>query len=221
MHYTSHALTTSPEEEPVTVNEADSFLRGNGYIIDEETIVLSDLICSARKYVEDITGKALITQTWTMYLDRWPNTPNSMPWWSGVRQGAIDQWKSAGEVELPRGPLQSIALVQTYSSTNVATTVDPSTYYIDELSDPGKLIFNDGVTLPTFTRTRRGIKISYVCGYGDTRHAVPSPLRMAIKQLVAHWYERRELANPQSDDQIARVPLHVDHLLRSYRKVRL
>ena len=40
-------------------------------------------------------------------------------------------------------------------------------------------------------RPRNGISIDLRAGYGATAEAVPATLRLAIRILVAHWFENR------------------------------
>jgi uncharacterized phiE125 gp8 family phage protein len=218
----TNARTTEPTVEPVTAAEVDSYLRGDGELEAADEAELEALIASAREYVELQTRRALITQTWTMYLDCWPRRgPQELEWWDGVREGAITQIDPTGSVELPIGPLQSVVHVKTYDQSNVATTMDSDQYFLDRLSVPGTLNLNTGVSWPVFTRNKNGIEIQYIAGYGDSAADVPHPLCLAIKMLAAHWYENREFVKTQSDQNQAPSPLHVQSILNRYKVFRL
>lgn len=207
--------------EPVTPEQLDTQLRGDGVLAAEEGDFLQDLIKSAREYVEEHTRRALITQTWRLVMDAFPSVPNNdLKWWDGVREGSISMG-TQGYIELPRGPLQSITSFKVYNNDNSSTTVDSTSYFADINSTPGQLILNTGVAWPVFTRHRNGIEIDYVAGYGDLVTDVPSPLRTAIKQLAAHWYENRELVKTQSDQNQAMAPIHVQSILNRYRVKKL
>jgi uncharacterized phiE125 gp8 family phage protein len=64
-----------------------------------------------------------------------------------------------------------------------------------------------------------GIEIAFTAGFGATAEDVPMPIRLAIKMLVAHWYEMREpvLAGEAGNA----LPLGVASLIAPYREVRL
>lgn len=216
----SNKRTTDPAVEPVTAEELDAHLRGDGVLASAEGPFLTELIQAAREYVEEYTRRALITQSYTLVLDAWPRIQNDIGWWDGVRQGSITQGDQR-YVELPIGPLQSVTSINTYDQDNAATVFDASYYFEDTNASPGQVILNNGVVWPIFTRSRNGIEIVYVAGYGDAATDVPAPLRMAIKQLAAHWYENREYVKTQSDQNQAPSPLHVQSILKRYRVERL
>lgn len=217
---TSHKRTQEPTIEPVTRVELDDFLRGDGVLAANEADLLDSLIKTAREFIEEHTGRALITQTWTINMDRWPHIEQELGWWDGVREGAIGAGNS-DKIELPKSPLQSVTSVSTFAADNTETVFDSANYYLDTMSSPGAIILNQGVVWPSFTRNRNGIKIVYVAGYGDSPTDVPSTLRTAIKMLAAHWYENREWVKTQSDQNQAPAPLHVTAMIKTYKVLKL
>jgi uncharacterized phiE125 gp8 family phage protein len=57
------------EEEPLSLADAKLFLHIDHTVDDT---LISDLIRAARKHVETVTGKRLVTQIWRLVLDQWP-----------------------------------------------------------------------------------------------------------------------------------------------------
>jgi len=217
----SNKRTTDPAVEPITADELDTHLRGDGVLAANEGDFLESVITAAREYVEEFTRRALITQSYTLVMDSWPSVKNEgLGWWDGVREGSISQ-DLQGHVELPMGPLQSITSVTTYAADNTSTVFDSSNYFIDSNQTPGQLVLNTGTVWPSFTRTRNGIEIVYVAGYGNNATDVPGALKMAVKQLAAHWYENREYTKTQSDQNQAPAPLHVQSILNRWKVKRL
>lgn len=217
----SNKRTTDPAIEPVTAEELDAHLRGDGVLASNEGSFLDSLITAAREYVEEFTRRALITQSYTLVMDAWPSVRNdNLGWWDGVREGSISMGQQ-GYVELPISPLQSVTSVTTYDDDNSSTVFSSSNYFVDTNAIPGQLILNTGTVWPVFTRTRNGIEIEYVAGYGDNATDVPGALRIAVKQLAAHWYENREFTKIQSDQNQAPAPLHVQSILNRWRVKRL
>lgn len=161
-------LYTAPVAEPVTAEEMKLYLRVDS--TDEETLVGS-LIAAARRHVELITGRALITQTWDGWLDAFP--PNS------------------GEIVLPFGKAQKLT---TFSYTDIDGTeaaVDSATYDLDADSDPGRIVLKYGETWPAVTlATKNPIKLNWDCGYG-LAVSVPEDIKTAIKWMVADLFENR------------------------------
>lgn len=186
--YRGNRLVTAPAAEPVTVSEVKAYLRITGP--DDDTL-LTDMIEEARQFIEDMTGLAMITQTWQLTLDRWPGYHE--PWWDGVRQGSIaDLSRTPGHVTMPRYPLQSISGVDVYAEDNTSTAVTvANVFYTDTQQMPGRMALRDGQTWPVATRQTNGIEITYVAGFGDALPDVPAPLKRAVKSLVTFMYENR------------------------------
>lgn len=184
--FRGHALVNPPACEPVTLSEFKAHIKHPGG--NDEDAILSLYISSAREYCEEVTGLALITQTWLLTLDRWPTERE--PWWDGVRDGAIGALYSssrASDVLLPRYPLQSITGIDVDSAAiNVANT-----FIVDTQQKPGRLVLKFGSALPQHVEAANAIQITYVSGYGNDSGSVPAPLRLAVLQMAAYLYTHR------------------------------
>jgi len=188
-------LTSGPAIEPVTLAEAKAHLRVDGSA--EDTLIAS-LIITSRLHIEAALGLALITQSWSIFLDAWP--PGS-------------------QLALPLRPVQSIAAVKLYAADESVATVPADTYQLDGAAVPARLVRRGSLTWPKPSRAANGIEIAFVAGYGDAAADVPAPIRQAVLLLVAHWHEHREPVAIGATD--ASAPSMVSDLLRPYRWVRL
>jgi len=190
--FRGNVLTTAPAIEPVTDSELRTFLRESETGLPDEEA--NDFIAEARQFIEEMTGLSLINQTWTMSLDRWPQSSGGQ-WRSGVRQGAVSELtKSNGfdSVHLPRYPLTSITSVTTYAEKSESTAVIVADVFdVDTAQRPGRLTLKSGSAWPTASRANNAIEIVYVAGFGATAADVPKVLRRAIKQLAAALYSGR------------------------------
>lgn len=183
--YRGHTLTDAPTSEPITLTEAKSHLGISG---TDDDVMLSMMITAARQHAEQMTGLALITQTWTLTLDGWPC--GSTAWWDGVREGSISDLYAAGKpaaVTMPRYPLQSITSI---TVDGTAITVG-DTFTVDTQRMPGRIALKSGATLPAVTESANGISIIYVAGFGATATNVPAVLKMGLLQMVASLYANR------------------------------
>ena len=147
----------------IIVNEAES----------AEDDLLAAIITASREHVEDITRRALITQTWDYFLDKFP---------------------SSNSFKIPRGNLQGITHIKYTDSDGDETTLTVDTDYIVEYNGDqcGRIVLPYGETWPSFTAyTSKPIVTRYVCGYGATAASVPSKIRTAIKMICADMYEMR------------------------------
>ena len=143
-------------------------------VASTEDDYLNSLIKTARLRVEDYLNRALITQTWYFYFDRFP---------------ADDRMK------LSMGTLQSItpAEFKYTDSGGTATTVPATIYEIDTAVIPGEIVLKYGQSWPTAElKTVNPIVLEAVVGYGDERTDVPENVRQAILILCADMYEHRE-----------------------------
>jgi len=186
-------LTGAPASEPVTVAEAKAHLRVDGAA--EDTLIAS-LIMTSRLHVEAALDLALITQSWRLVLDRWPQ---------------------ARHVVLPLRPLQTVEEVRVIASDGEPTIVAASAYLVDAVRAPPRLVRRSPLPVPG--REVGGIEIDFTAGYGDAAEDVPAPIRQALLQLVAHWYEHREPIEVGAADMA--VPSAVSELLAPYRIKRL
>lgn len=183
--------TAAPASEPVTTDEAKSHVRVD--ISDDDTLIDS-LIASARDTIEKLARRALITQTWRLSLDNWPD---------------------GDAIELPRPPLQSVSSITYTESDGTVNTWDTSGYIVDTDSEPGRVVLAYGESWPSVTLyPAAAIKITFVAGYGDEAGDVPEPWKQAIKLLVAHWYENRE---PIQAGKMEQIPFAVDSLIHMDR----
>jgi uncharacterized phiE125 gp8 family phage protein len=91
-----------------------------------------------------------------------------------------------------------------------------------------KPLLDDGFTVDASTRPATvrlqglgllQVQIDFTAGFGAAASDVPAPIRHALLQLVAHWYENREpVVFGQS---VTRIPNAVSELLMPYRQARL
>jgi uncharacterized phiE125 gp8 family phage protein len=188
-------LTAGPALEPITLAEAKAHLRIDG---TAEDALIAGLIVTARLHVEAAAGLALLTQSWSYFLDFWPPGP---------------------ALRLPLRPVQSIAAVRLYDADAAVTTLDAALYLLDGAGSPPRLIRQGALAWPVPGRTANGIEVAFVAGYGDAAADVPKPVRHAVLLLTAHWYEHR---TPLEVGPVAQpVPDMVADLLHPYRSPRL
>jgi uncharacterized phiE125 gp8 family phage protein len=156
-------LTSPPTAEPITLAEAKLYLKLDTTSDDD---LVTTLITAARARAEWHTGRALITQSWTLWLDTWPDI-----------------------VTIPLPPLQAVTSVTTYTQDDTAHTVDPSTYIVDHAAN--RLARKQTCAAPTGLRRINAIAVTFTAGYGAAATDVPALLREAILELIAFLYENR------------------------------
>jgi uncharacterized phiE125 gp8 family phage protein len=186
-------LLNGPAVEPLALAEAKAYLRVE---TSDEDETIAALIAAARLHVEAQTRRALITQSWRLTLDAWPE---------------------CGRVTLRPAPLQSLSAARVYDANNVAHALDLQNF-VPDLAASSINFASWAVAQPE--RAASGIELDVVCGYGDGAEVVPEALRQAIRLLVAHWYENRGLVVPGAMS-LASLPSTAAALIAPYRMVSL
>jgi uncharacterized phiE125 gp8 family phage protein len=204
----SFSLVTPPGCEPVTLAEAKAHARIDSSADD---VLITSLIAAARQWIEKTTGRALINQTWQLAIDRFASVDTC---------GGIDGFRA---LKLPRAPLQSVTSIASYDDADNATIWPAANYFVDTAHEPGRIALRNGAVWPAPTRDVNSIIITYVAGYGSSAASVPEAIKLALKQLVAHWYEHRGDAAVSSASRGANVaavlpvPMVIQALLDPYR----
>ena len=160
-----------------------------------EDDLLSDLITTARMEVESDTRRALITQTWDYYLDKFP---------------------ACNYIKLPLGNLATVTHVKYTDSDGDQTTMTVTTEYLVETNGEnyGRIILPYGVTWPSFTEyPSKAVVIRFVCGYGNAASDVPAMAKAAIKRRCALLYFNRGASDDITDKTYDRL---IDNIPRLY-----
>ncbi len=188
--FTSLRRTTEPAALAVLLTTAKAHLRVSH---SSEDTILGVYLGAAIRYVEEITGRALITQSWTLTL----------PGFSDL-------------IVLPRPPFTSLTTFTYLDEDSVSRTVSSSLYTSDTASDPGAIRRKPGSSWPTTDCTASCVTAVYAAGYGASETSVPDPIKQAILLLVGHFYENREAVSVGGSTP-TEYPLAVDALLMPYR----
>lgn len=161
-------LTSAPASEPLTLDEVRTFLRVTS--VTEDDYILN-LISVARSCAEDFLNRALIQQTWTLYLRDFP---------------------SDAEIVLPLAPLSSVTSVKYYNSANRLTTLTVNTdYYVDAKSQPGRIVLPESVSWPTCYDKPNAVEIVFVAGYGAAASAIPGRILQGMLMHISDMFENR------------------------------
>ena len=157
-------LTFAPQTEPLSLEEAKSWLRVD---TDDEDQLIQSLIVSARLAVEAATNRLLITQHWRLLLDAWP----------------LDL-----TLPLPFAPVREVVRVTITDQAGGAVSAQAAQYRLEGNLDRARLVLSPSLPNPGVSRS--GISIDVSVGYGEAA-AVPEALRLAMRQLIAFWFANR------------------------------
>lgn len=160
-------LITAATVLAVSLIEAKAHLRVDS--ADDDTLIEA-MIGAATQAAEQMTGRALMTQTWELTLDAFP-----------------------AALELTRVPAQSITSITYADSAGTATVMAAPLYALDNADDFG-FAYVVPVYAGAWPATRdeiNAVKVRYVAGYADAA-SVPESIKSWIKLQVGAMLEGRE-----------------------------
>lgn len=164
-------LITAPTEEPVSIDEAKTWAKISG-TADNSTV--KSLVKAARILAEKVSGRAICTQTWDYFLDKFP------------------EW----EIRIPKPPLVSVTYVKYYDTSGTLTTISSANYRVITSREPGIVEPVYGESWPLTREMADAVVVRFVAGYG-TADDVPEDLKTAIKKAsFREEIERAGITDP-------------------------
>lgn len=188
------SLVTAPTAEPISLMQAFEHLQNPP---EEDSGIIDGMISAARVHIENVTGRALMTQTWDVY------PPNFC----------------GDAISLPLGKLQSVTYIKYTDTAGTQTTVTASDYHVDAISEPGKIVLAYGASWPSTTlKTSNPIVVRGVFGYASAS-LVPAPLKHAMLLLLGHYYSNREpvVVSDRAGAREVEMPHTVQALIAPYQ----
>lgn len=188
-------LVTAPTSEPVSVEDLKTHA-----VIDtsSDDDLLADMIGIAREQVEEETGRALMTQTWALTLDRFPPI-----------------------IYAPKPPLSSVSSITYVDTAGETQTWSSDEYLVDASSHhkPGRITTAYGYSYPSVRSQPGAVTVTFIAGYGAAGD-VPKQLKQAIMLLVGAMYEHREASAylyAGADIRPVGGPTAYDRIIGKYR----
>ena len=161
--------TTKPSLAVVSTADMKTHMRVTH---SDEDAYIDTLVAAATYWAENYTGRAFLTQTWTLNLRCFPS----------------------GDIPLPRPPLASVTSLKYRRDATTTTTLVLDTDYEIHTgtgSDFACVAPYYGTTWPTPIDTPNAVQVVYVCGWTAAAN-VPADIVHAVKMVAAELYERRE-----------------------------
>lgn len=191
---------SAPALEPVSLPEIKTHLRIDG---SAEDTMLGGLIVAAREWAENYTRRSFIGQNWQLTLN-------------------ADEF-GASTLSLPRAPVLALQSFSVADGQGGQTAVPLSTFVLLPSTDGAQLALAANAAYPAPFTSLASYVVNYRAGYGEAAADVPETIKLAIKQLVAHWFEHRGEAalvparSGNTHFAITSVPLVIMALLDAYK----
>lgn len=163
--------TAPPSVEPITLADALAHLKeeSDGGANDN---YIEALIGVAREACEERTERTLITTTWRLTLDAFPDA-----------------------IVLLRPPVIQVTSVQYFDTDGQLQTLDPADYLLDKVSEPGYLVPGVDKAWPDTQDRINAVTVDYTAGYGATAADVPKPLKQWMLLAIGDMYANRNATN--------------------------
>lgn len=129
---------------------------------------LAMLVASVRLAVETLTRRALVTQTWDLFLDRFP----------------------CWDLSIGKSKLQSVTEISYVDSNGVTQVLGDTDYLVDPHSEPGRVTPAFGKVWPSTRWQTNAVRVRFVAGYGPAS-AVPDGLKVWMLMRIATLWENR------------------------------
>ena len=186
-------LITPPADWPVSLVEAKAHLRVD--FADDDALI-EIFRKAATDEAEKFTGRALIEQTWDLYLDAFP----------------------AAEIKIPRPPLIEVVGVF-YGGAADEQTLPAAGYIVDDASEPARIALASNGSWPTLTTQANAVRVRFKAGYIDDSSPaaanVPYAIKAAILLTIGTLYANRETVIVGQTATL--LPWSAEQLLRRYR----
>jgi len=194
-------IVTEATGEPITVDDLKLHLGLDSTFGSMDNWFNSN-ITAARKEAENRIGRAVMPQTFKLFLDNFSTS-----------------------ILLPVAPLSTASgdVVITFldSVSGDSTTLGSSVYRVDSDSEPGRIILDYEQEWPEVYPVRNAVQVQFVAGYKlntavtPATNTCPEAIKTWLKMRVASLYENREAFNVRGVQ--SQPGQFVDGLLDSYK----
>jgi len=178
-------------QSPVSLDEAKEHLR---VVHTDDDMYITTLLLAATKWAEDYQRRIYVTRSVTDYMDGWSTV-----------------------IRPVYSPLLTVTSIKYLDTDGTQQTLDAANYRVDINTEPGRITEAYDCSWPDIRYVTNTIEIAYTAGYG-TAAAVPDDVKVAIMQIVGHFYEHREVV---SEMKLDNVPFSAKELLWTDRLVKL
>lgn len=192
-----YKLITAPESEPVDSDELKSQLR---ITTSDQDTMLDHLIMVARQWAEDFLRFQIMTATWELYLDEFP--------------------ESGKCIYIQKSPVSSItSLTYTDTSGSSQTLTEDTDFIKDIVSMPARLYEAYSKTWPDTREIQNAVVIKFVAGYASlTNQPHAELIKQAVLLRAASLYENA--TEEVTGTQVSKLGLTAERLLWPIRAMR-
>ena len=159
----NHQLITAPASEPITLAEVRHNLSLDTADTSKDSMIENIFIPAARKRIENYLGRVIITQTWKLTLDYFPD-----------------------DIELMKNPVDSITSIKYYDSDNALQTLSPASYYLDNSGDMSRdwIVPAADTDWPDTYDRINAVEVTYVSGEATASEEIKICMHLMVGFFV-------------------------------------
>lgn len=189
-------LVTPPTVEPLSVGDVRDRLGIASTDLSDPAVTA--LIKAARQKLEKQYGVAMINQTWSLVIDRFPGygcSPNPQEtgfypsdYYDSRIQPDYGTRLSQYEIPINMTPLAADAIQSVgYTDTDgTSKTLGPSNYNLVRGDLRSNLVLTNQSSWPITAYVAGAVDIRFIAGFGAAGTDVPETLKSAMALLIAH-----------------------------------
>lgn len=156
--------------------------------------VITDLISSAREYVEAETNISIGEQTWILALDGFPVKQREKSDPDGERAFMFNG-STREPIEIPKPPLGSVVSLKYIDAGGVQTLIAADKYRVLLAGkERSRIVPLGGEAWPVAQEVEQAVEVEFTCGFvrgGTGARKLPSMILTAMKIAVEDLYSNR------------------------------
>lgn len=169
-------IVTAAAAEAVSTTEAKTWM---GIASSSHDTLVANLVKAATQKIETDYDCAIITQTWDIKMDDFPN--------------ACYPQNPDADINLFMYPVASITSISYLDGAGDTQTLSTDVYGLDNpTGSPAKVYLKNGQEWPEVLDQPNSVTLRLVCGYGASASNVPDPIRLAIQLMAKFYYDNPE-----------------------------
>ncbi len=210
-------LSIKPIQQPITRNQAKGQLR----IKKDETFeddYLDGLIPQATRIVELLARRQFVTATFIKSLQSFDDNRNVKH--PGDHHETHHHHDHEGDehdvIILEHPPLQSVEEIKYIDTDGNEQLLDLADIQIDTFKEPGRIKPAFGKSWPSARKQFNSVLITYKAGYGDDESSMPDEVKRAVKLVVSHYFENRDLVLTANDVEQIEFPMGIMTVINQF-----
>ena len=211
-------LLVKPIQPVITRTQAKGQLRIKEDEVSEDQFI-DDLIPQATRIVELLARRQFITATYVKSLQEFHDNRNvKHP--SDSHDIHRHDHNSIGDehdvIILEHPPLQSVEEIKYIDTDGNEQILDLDDIQIDTFNEPGRIKPAFGKSWPSTRKQFNTVLITYKAGYGDDESKMPDEVKRAVKLVVSHYFENRDLVLTMNDVEQIEFPIGIMTIINQF-----